>query len=52
MHQIRYHVTIWPYDLTWNLLAVVMILIGILLMRGPAGVARSAVFRSDADRVI
>lgn len=48
LHQIRYHVTIWPYDLTWNLLAVIMIIIGILLMRGQAGVARSAIFRSAA----
>ena len=49
LHQIRYHVTIWPYDLTWNHLAVVMIIIGVLLMRGRAGTARSAIFRSDAD---
>jgi uncharacterized membrane protein len=51
VHQIRYHVTIWPYDLTWNLLAVVMIIIGFLLLRGRAGIARSGIFRSDADRV-
>lgn len=38
LHQIRYHVTIWPYDTVWNVLAAIMILIGItLLMR-----ARSA----------
>jgi len=47
LHQIRYHVTIWPYDLTWNVLALIMIIIGILLMRGHAGVARSGIFRSD-----
>ena len=41
--------TIWPYDLTWNLLAVAMIIIGIMLMRGRAGIARSAIFRSDGD---
>jgi uncharacterized membrane protein len=28
LHQIRYHVTIWPYDLTWNLIAFIMILAG------------------------
>jgi uncharacterized membrane protein len=49
LHQIRYHVTIWPYDLTWNLLALIMIIIGVILMRGQAGVARSGIFRSDAD---
>ena len=49
LHQIRYHVTISPYDLTWNVLAVIMIIAGILLMRGRAGVARSGIFRSDAN---
>ena len=41
--------TIWPYDLTWNVLAVIMIIIGIQLMRGRADVARSGIFRSDAN---
>ncbi len=49
LHQIRYHVTIWPYDLTWNVLAVIMIIVGIPLMRGRAEVARSGIFRSDAN---
>jgi uncharacterized membrane protein len=49
LHQIRYHVPIWPYDVIWNVLAVIMIIVGILLMRGRAGVARSGIFRSDAD---
>jgi uncharacterized membrane protein len=40
-------VTIWPYDLTWNIVAVIMIIIGLLLMRGHAGAARSGIFRSD-----
>jgi uncharacterized membrane protein len=48
LHQIRYHVTLWPYDLTWNLIAVVMIAAGAALMTGRAGVAGSAIFRSDA----
>jgi len=49
LHQIRYHVTIWPYDLTWNVVAVIMIIAGILLMRGRAEVARSGIFRSDTN---
>jgi uncharacterized membrane protein len=48
LHQIRYHVTIWPYDLTWNVIAFIMILAGILLMKGEAGIARSSLLRSDA----
>ena len=48
LHQIRYHVTIWPYDLTWNLIAFIMILVGVLLMKGEAGIARSSLLRSDA----
>jgi uncharacterized membrane protein len=23
LHQIRYHVIIWPYDLTWNIIAFI-----------------------------
>jgi hypothetical protein len=46
LHQIRYGVTLCPYDLTWNLLAVIMIIVGAVLMRGRAGVARSGIFRS------
>ncbi len=49
LHQIRYHVTIWPYGLTWNLLAAVMIAAGVVLMTGRAEVARSAIFRSGAS---
>jgi uncharacterized membrane protein len=49
LHQVRYHVTLWPYDLAWNLTAFVMIIAGAVLMTGRAGVARSAMFRSDAD---
>ena len=49
LHQIRYHVRIWPYDLTWNVLAAVFIIIGIVLMTGRAGVARRAIFSSDPD---
>ncbi|MDQ2748682.1 MAG: DUF2243 domain-containing protein [Actinomycetota bacterium] len=51
LHQIRYHVTIWPYDLSWNVIAAVMIAVGIALLFGRAGVARSGIFRtSDAPR--
>ena len=47
LHQIRYHVTLWPYDLTWNVIAAVMIIAGIMLMRGRASVATSGLFRTD-----
>jgi uncharacterized membrane protein len=33
LHQIRYHVTVWPYDLVWNLLAGLLIVIGGVLLR-------------------
>jgi uncharacterized membrane protein len=32
LHQIRYHVSIWPYDTVWNVLAVIAILIGVALL--------------------
>jgi uncharacterized membrane protein len=47
LHQIRYHMTVWPYDLTWNVIAALLIIAGILLMRGRAGVARSGIFRTS-----
>jgi uncharacterized membrane protein len=40
LHQIRYDVDLAPYDLTWNVLAAVMIILGALL-----------VFRSRRPRV-
>jgi uncharacterized membrane protein len=49
LHQIRYHVRIWPYDLTWNVLAAIFIIIGIALMKGRAGLARRAIFSSQPD---
>jgi uncharacterized membrane protein len=48
LHQIRYHVAIWPYDLTWNIIAFIMIVSGVLLMKGEAGMARSSLLRSGA----
>ena len=48
LHQIRYHVTIWPYDLAWNITAAAMIAAGVLLMTGGAGVAKFGFFRSRA----
>ena len=48
LHQIRYHVAVWPYDLTWNITAFIMIAAGILLMTGQAGTARSSLLRPDA----
>jgi uncharacterized membrane protein len=47
LHQIRYHVTLWPYDLTWNGIAAVMIIAGVVLTRGRAAAATSGVFRTD-----
>ena len=47
LHQIRYHVTLWPYDVTWNGIAVIMIIAGVVLMQGWAGVATSGLFRTD-----
>jgi uncharacterized membrane protein len=41
LHQIRYHVTIWPYDLVWNLLAVIVIVAGFVWLRR-SRMARSA----------
>jgi uncharacterized membrane protein len=32
IHQIRYNVNIAPYDLTWNILAILMIVIGLFLV--------------------
>jgi uncharacterized membrane protein len=49
LHQIRYHVTIWPYDLTWNVAAAIFIIIGIVLMKGRADVAGRAIFSSEPD---
>jgi uncharacterized membrane protein len=33
LHQIRYHVTIWPYDLVWNVVAVVLLVAGAVQLR-------------------
>jgi uncharacterized membrane protein len=33
LHQIRYHVDVAPYDWTWNILAVILLVIGVLLLR-------------------
>jgi uncharacterized membrane protein len=32
LHQIRYDVDIWPYDLAWNLIAAIMIVGGVILL--------------------
>ena len=44
LHQIRYHVTLWPYDATWNAVAAAMLLVGVALFRGPARVAGPGLF--------
>jgi uncharacterized membrane protein len=32
LHQIRYHVDVLPYDLTWNALAGLLIVAGVVLL--------------------
>ncbi|MBH9787638.1 DUF2243 domain-containing protein, partial [Clostridioides difficile] len=32
LHQIRYNVKILPYDIVWNILAALLIIIGIVLL--------------------
>jgi uncharacterized membrane protein len=42
LHQIRYHVNVVPYDITWDITAVIMIGIGLVLVlrhRRPSGAA-------------
>jgi uncharacterized membrane protein len=44
LHQIRYEVDLLPYDLTWNLVAVILIAIGVVLTvqtRRPGVAARA-----------
>jgi uncharacterized membrane protein len=33
LHQIRYHVTIWPYDVAWNLFALLALASALVLYR-------------------
>jgi uncharacterized membrane protein len=33
LHQIRYHVMIWPYDVAWNAIAVIALVAGAVLYR-------------------
>jgi uncharacterized membrane protein len=33
LHQIRYHVNLVPYDWTWNVLAVLFLIAGLMLVR-------------------
>nr|WP_263323475.1 DUF2243 domain-containing protein [Neobacillus sp. Marseille-Q6967] len=33
LHQIRYNVDVLPYDLTWNILAALMVILGFFLVR-------------------
>lgn len=47
LHQIRYDVTLWPYDVSWDAVAVVLVVVGIVLLRGGATVARDGLFRSE-----
>jgi uncharacterized membrane protein len=47
LHQIRYGVELWPYDVAWNLGAAVLLLAGLALVRRTLA-AQSAV--SDSER--
>jgi uncharacterized membrane protein len=40
LHQIRYHVVIWPYDVVWNAFAVAAVVAGLVLLRLPARTGR------------
>lgn len=42
LHQIRYHVDLVPYDWTWNVLAVILLVVGALLVRSAAARLRAA----------
>ena len=33
LHQIRYNVDILPYDLVWNITAILMIIVGLVLLK-------------------
>jgi uncharacterized membrane protein len=33
IHEIRYHVGLLPYDLVWNIIAAVVLVLGIVLLR-------------------
>jgi uncharacterized membrane protein len=32
LHQIRYHVSITPYDVAWNVIAAIILVAGIMLL--------------------
>ena len=38
LHQIRYHVDLLPYDLVWNIAGGIGVLLGVVLLFGPARV--------------
>jgi uncharacterized membrane protein len=41
LHQIRYHVNIAPYDWTWNIVAVLFLVVGAFFVRTAARRART-----------
>jgi uncharacterized membrane protein len=45
LHQIRYHVAIWPYDVVWNALAAIAIVLGIALLMRARRVEQATVSR-------
>jgi uncharacterized membrane protein len=42
LHQIRYQVTIWPYDLAWDLAALIALLVGAVLLSRSRRVSAAA----------
>lgn len=34
LHQIRYHVNVLPYDIVWYITSIIMIIIGLILLKG------------------
>ena len=37
LHQVRYGVELWPYDVAWNVAAVLLLVAGLVLLRRTAG---------------
>jgi len=46
LHQIRYHVTLWPYDVSWLVVGFLLVIAGAALLTGRARVAEVGLFRT------